>query len=388
MEDQDLNWSEEANDGPIEGEPDSLAKGMALQRALAQLSRIQNIVPNFQTVKAEMTTLIKHYRTDKDRSQEQDESAPADVQDVADPEEQSAAFENSESVHGHSQDEQSPSHSPNQGQMREISRQSSDHAKDSRTPSAEEIEDQEGQQLVMVAMPASAFLSTIGGKSVGTVMEQKKEELNKLQEEEKQRKKEASRLRRLLEAKEESRDAMVVPGLPVHQPAKKQDSFLQLTEEQQKQLRALRLAVSRTVKGVRDNKAMRWGEPDLFQVKTLIDQIKFGLTHVREPSTIVPKLILYISSFGNDWDELVRKVKLSHDNLHEWADQDVWQTDVEAFSPAVANMEVPLEWIDPNLLKQWEEMQLRKFEASKKMDLDSEELQEINKQEKRIRRLR
>ena len=143
-------------------------------------------------------------------------------------------------------------------------------------------EDQDEQSAVLAVAPVAAFLSTIGGFSLGDAH---------------------SKPKRWRKVKKEA-----PPPTP----------------EEEKRMAKVEAAAANVLKKVHDQLWSRWGEATAEQREALQKNIRRGLRHLAEPAAAEAKLVSYLCGTGNDWDHLAASSLLNHANIHEWSDQS-WQ---------------------------------------------------------------
>lgn len=253
---------------PEEAEPDAWVKARALKRALRQLSCIRHVVPGHAQLHAHVLAALRSLSDDDDLSAAGSESC------LDSPNSGTVAAD------GAGAQETSRSEQAEEGASGKL--KPSPAIAPARAPDARYFdEDQEEQSAVLAVGAVSAFLSVIGGFSLGDTSN--------------------SRPKRWRKVKKEA-----PPPTP----------------EEERRMAKVEAAAANVLKSVHDQLWSRWGQATEEQRAALSKNIRRGMKHLAEPAASGAKLVSYLCRVGNDWDHLVASSKLNKENIHEWSDQD------------------------------------------------------------------
>jgi len=257
---------------PEEADPigwdDAWVKARALKRALRQLSCVRHVVPGHAQLHAHVLAALRGLSADDD-----DLSAAGSESGLDSPHGAGAAD-------GAGAQETSRSEQAEEGASAKL--KPSPGIAPARAPDARYFdEDQEEQSAVLAVGAVSAFLSVIGGFSLGDTSN--------------------SRPKRWRKVKKEA-----PPPTP----------------EEERRTAKVEAAAANVLKSVHDQLWSRWGQATEEQRAALNKNIRRGLKHLAEPAASGAKLVSYLCRVGNDWDHLVASSKLNKENIHEWSDQD------------------------------------------------------------------
>jgi hypothetical protein len=247
---------------------DAWIKARALKRALRQLSCVRHVVPGHAQLHAHVLAALRSLSVDDDDLSAAGSESGLDSPDAAGAADGAGAHETSRSE----QAEEGAS-----GNLKP-----SPAIAPTRPPDARYFEeDQEEQSAVLAVGAVSAFLSVIGGFSLGDTSN--------------------SRPKRWRKVKKEA-----PPPTP----------------EEERRTAKVKAAAANVLESVHDKLWSRWGLATEEQRAALNKNIRRGLKHLAEPAASGAKLVSYLCRVGNDWDHLVASSKLNKENIHEWSDQD------------------------------------------------------------------
>ena len=94
------------------------------------------------------------------------------------------------------------------------------------------------------------------------------------------------------------------------------------TKEEEQRAAKVEAAANVVLKKVHDQLWSRWGEATRTQQDMLQKHIRRGLRHLAEPTQADKRLVPYLCGLGRDWESLLEESQLNRSNIHEWSDKD------------------------------------------------------------------